>query len=140
MKHGDMRADDERTLRHERCGTGRGRALATAVALCVAGVLASGAHGSAEGSFSVRAVPVMTSDQFRVAGEVVARTESELTVVTRLSEVRTIQVTDDTAITKGGATLRLPDVMVGDKIDVTVARGGEGRLRAVTVTVRTGFE
>lgn len=88
----------------------------------------------------VSVVPVMTSDQFLVAGEVVARTESELTVVTRLSEVRTLQVSEDTAITKGGATLRLPDVMVGDKVNVTVSRGGEGRLRAVTVTVRTGFE
>jgi hypothetical protein len=86
----------------------------------------------------VAMVRALSSSDFMVAGQVTARTEIDFTILIRGSELRTVQVTDDTAIVKGGALIKLSDVMVGDKVTATLMRGGDGKLRAVNVTVSTG--
>lgn len=82
----------------------------------------------------------LTSNQFVLAGEVLARAETSLTIVSRGSEVTSVQVTRSTTITKGAETISLSDIAVGDKVDVTLMRGGDGNLQAVSVAVRTGYE
>lgn len=85
----------------------------------------------------VRPVPMMTSDQFLVNGEVSSRTDTDLTIL-QPAEGRTItvQIADDTAITRGAATIRVLDLRVGEKVSVTVAREANGRLVAAKVHVR----
>ncbi len=85
-------------------------------------------------------VPMITSSQFVVTGEVIARTEIDFTVLTRDSQLVRIQVNRDTSITKGAESLRLAELMVGDKVDVTLMRAGDGSLQATYVAVRTGYE
>lgn len=86
---------------------------------------------------SVRAV---TSSDFMVSGQVTARADTSFTILSRGSELRTVQVTEDTAIVRAGALIKLSDLVIGDKVDVTLMRGGDGKLRAVNVTVRMGTE
>lgn len=86
----------------------------------------------------VAMVRALSSSDFMVAGEVTARTEIDFTILVRGSELRTVQITDETAIVKGGALIKLSEVMVGDKVTATLMRGGDGKLRAVNVTVSTG--
>ena len=85
-------------------------------------------------------VRTVTSEQFVVAGEVAARTDLDFTIVDRSSELITVQVTENTAIVKGAATIKLSELAVGDKVTVTVMRGGDGKLQAVNVAVRVGNE
>jgi hypothetical protein len=86
----------------------------------------------------VAMVRALSSSDFLVTGEVTARTGIDFTILVRGSELRTVQVTEDTAIVKGGVLIKLADVMVGDKVTATLMRGGDGKLRAVNVTVSTG--
>jgi hypothetical protein len=88
----------------------------------------------------IAAIRAVTSTDFMVTGEVRTRTDTSFTILMRGSELRTVQVTEDTAIVKGGATIKLSDLAVGDKVHVTLMRGGDGKLRAVNVTVRLGSE
>lgn len=88
----------------------------------------------------VRLIPVINSSQFVVTGEVTARTETEFTVLSRTSQLTTLQVTEDTSIIKGAVTIRLADVSVGDKVSVTAERAPDGKMRAVSVSVRVGNE
>ena len=88
----------------------------------------------------VRFVPVVNSSQFVVTGEVTARTDTELTVLSRTSQLTTLQVTEDTAIVKGAVTIRIADVSVGDKVSATAERAPDGKMRAVSVSVRVGNE
>lgn len=83
---------------------------------------------------------VMTSSEFVVAGEVIARNEMGFTVLVRNSELTTVRVNRYTAIKKGAETIRLSDIMVGDKVSVRFMRSADGGMQAVNVAVRTGFE
>jgi hypothetical protein len=85
-------------------------------------------------------VRTVTSEQSMIAGEVTARTDLDFTILDRASELTTVQVTDGTVIVKGAVSIKLSDLAVGDKVTVTVTRGGDGKLQAVNVTVRVGNE
>jgi hypothetical protein len=85
-------------------------------------------------------VRTVTSEQFMIAGEVTARTDVDFTILDRTSEVTTVQVTENTAIVKGAASIKLSDLSVGDKVVVSVMRTGDGKLQAVNVAVRVGNE
>ena len=112
----------------------------------VGALLASGVTAFAVEGF--RRVPVprvamvqtVTSTDFMVVGEVTSRTETSFTILSRGSELRTVQVTEDTAIVRAGALIKLSELVIGDKITATLMRGGDGKLRAVNVTVRVGNE
>jgi hypothetical protein len=86
------------------------------------------------------AIPLMTSNQFLVNGEVTARTEADFTVVNAAGQVTTFLVTTDTSITKGGATIHLADLAVGDKVSVTAERAADGKLQAASVLVRVPYQ
>lgn len=83
-------------------------------------------------------MPAMTSEQFLVEGEVTARAETEFTVRQPAAGGRivTIQVSDQTTINRGAASIPLADLRVGEKVSVTVAWQANGRLIAVKVAVR----
>lgn len=85
-------------------------------------------------------VRTVTSEQFMIAGEVTARTDVDFTILDRTSEVTTVQVTENTAIVKGAASIKLSDLAVGDKVVVSVMRTGDGKLQAINVAVRVGNE
>ncbi len=87
-----------------------------------------------------RLIATISSNNFIVSGEVVRRTETDFTVLDRWSQLITIQVSPDTELKKAGALIRLSEMVIGEKITATVMRGGDGRLQAVTVTVRMGTE
>ncbi len=84
-------------------------------------------------------VPVITSNEFVLSGEVVSRSDVGFTLLGTGAQLTTVLVNPDTTITKGAVTIRLSDVMVGDKISVTVMRVADGSLQAVSVLVRTGY-
>lgn len=88
----------------------------------------------------VAMVQTVTSTDFMIVGEVTARTETSFTILSRGSELRTVQVTEDTAIVRAGALIKLSELVIGDKVTATLMRGGDGKLRAVNVTVRVGNE
>lgn len=80
---------------------------------------------------------LITSDQFLVNGEVSARTDTDLTVLKpTTAQATTIQVSDETIITRGAVTIHLRDLKVGDKVTVTAAREANGLLVAAKITVR----
>ncbi len=86
---------------------------------------------------AVRVVRVMTSDQFLVNGEVTARTDTDFTVFdAAAARTVTIQVSDETTITRGAANIPLGDLRIGEKVSVTVKREANGRLVATKVMVR----
>lgn len=89
---------------------------------------------------TLQPVAAVTSSEFVVVGEVIARSDTGLTLLSRGSELTTINVNRYTAIKKGAETIRLADVMVGDKVSVALTRGADGSYQAVNVAVRTGFE
>lgn len=89
---------------------------------------------------AVETTPVVTSHEYVVVGEVVARTDTGFTVLSRGSELRTIVINRYTSIKKGAETIALTDVQMGDSVSVTLRRAGNGQLQAVDVAVRTGFE
>ncbi len=107
-------------------------------------MLALGAAVGGEARAKVVQVPLprlatiqaVTSDQFMIQGEVVRRSENDLTVVVRNHEAVTMQVTQDTAILRGEETIRVGDLRPGEKVVANAIRGGEGRLLAVNVVVR----
>jgi hypothetical protein len=81
--------------------------------------------------------PLLTSDQFLVNGEVAAKSDADFSVRdTAAGQTVTIQVSDETAITRGAATIALADLKVGEKVAVTVMRSANGRLVATKVIVR----
>ncbi len=88
----------------------------------------------------VARVQAVTSTDFMVVGQVVSRTETSFTILSRGTELRTVQVTEDTAIVRAGALIKLSEIVIGDKVTATLMRGGDGKLRAVNVTVRVGNE
>ena len=106
------------------------------------GILIAAALAAGGVSLAQAAPPIamVTSREFVIRGEVTSRTPIELTLVTPESKVATIQVTDATAITKAGLTLKLSDIRVGDTVTATVMRDGADKLEAVRVTVRAGNE
>lgn len=85
-------------------------------------------------------VRTVTSEQFMIAGEVTARTDLDFTILDRSSELTTVQVTENTAIVKGAASIKLSELAVGDKVVVSVMRMADGKLQAVNVAVRVGNE
>ncbi len=117
------------------------KSLVVVGALVASGVVADAGEG-------FRRVPVprvamvhaVTSTDFMVVGEVTSRTETSFTILSRGSELRTVQVTEDTAIMRAGALIKLSELVIGDKVTATLMRGGDGKLRAVNVTVRVGNE
>jgi len=92
------------------------------------------------GPLPAKALPMMTSSQFLLNGEVSARTETDFTVVNKAGQTTTVLVTDDTTITKGAATIKLADLTVGDKVSVTVMRAADGKLQAAKVLVREPYD
>lgn len=114
--------------------------------IVVGALLASGAAAGAVEAFQrvpeprVARVQAVTSTDFMIVGEVVSRTETSFTILSRGSELRTVQVTEDTAIMRAGALIKLSELVIGDKVTATLMRGGDGKLRAVNVTVRVGNE
>lgn len=113
-------------------------ALAGLILALVAGVLA--AQTSRLNVPRVKYFAVITSSQFIVNGEVTERTEAGFTVLSRTSELTTLLVTEDTAITKAAATIKLRELAVGDQVSVTAMRSADGKLIAVNVVVRTPTE
>lgn len=118
--------------------------LVSGLLLVVAATIAAGADGRTAGagdaSAGMKATPIVTSHEFVIAGEVVARHELGFTVLSRGSELRTVVINRYTSIKKGAETIRLPDVRVGDTVTVTLRRAGDGQLQAVNVAVSTGYE
>jgi hypothetical protein len=114
--------------------------LRSFVSLVLAMVVAPISWASIESPAQDLAAPLITSSQFIVSGEVVGRTEVGLTVVDRNSQLTTVIVNQDTTITKGAESIKLSEVMVGDKVNITIQRGGDGKLQAVAVAVHTGYE
>lgn len=84
--------------------------------------------------------PMILSNEFILAGEVIARDDAGFTVLGVGSQLTVVQVSSETAILKGAESIRLAEIMVGDKVSATVMRGGDGSLQAVKVEVRTGYE
>lgn len=85
-------------------------------------------------------VRTVTSEQFQVSGEVTARSDENFTLLSRNAELITVRVTENTALLKGAASIKLSELFVGDKVTATLMRGGDGQLQAVNVTVRVGNE
>ncbi|ACB74977.1 hypothetical protein [Opitutus terrae] len=110
------------------------------LAFVVAALAASASATRAQTDAPRAATPVVTSHEFLLQGEVIARNELGFTVLSRGSELQMVRVSRTTSIKKGAETIRLADVMVGDKVSVTLKRGADGNLLAVDVAVRTGFE
>lgn len=81
-------------------------------------------------------IQAVASNQFMMQGEVVRRTDIDFTMIVRNTQVVTVQVTPETAIMRGAETIGVEDLRPGEKVVVSVMRGGEGRLLAVNVTVR----
>lgn len=110
---------------------------ATLSAVMLAGAISEArAQETINGQSSVS----VSTDRFVVAGEVTARSETGFTLLTKRSELMTVQVGRDTAIVKGAQTITLTEIKVGDKVSVTLRRTGDGSLQAVDVAVQTGFE
>lgn len=103
--------------------------------------LAGGAAAPAMPGWADTALePLILSNQFMVAGEVITRGEMAFTVLGSGAQLTTVYVNPDTAILKGAESIRLADVFVGDKVSAVVMRSADGTLQAVQVTVRTGYE
>jgi hypothetical protein len=114
--------------------------LTSCLALVLSGFASLHAQTSRLNVPRVRFVAAITSSQFIVNGEVTERNETGFTVLSRTSELTTVLVTEDTAITKGAVTIKLTDLAVGDKVSVTAMRSADGKLVAVSVAVRVGNE
>jgi hypothetical protein len=84
--------------------------------------------------------PLMLSNQFMVTGEVVTRGEMAFTVMGPGAQLTTVYVNPDTSILKGAETIQLADIFVGDKVTAVVMRSADGKLQAVKVDVKTGYE
>lgn len=73
---------------------------------------------------------VAVGDDDKVAGTVEAKSDDTVTV-----KGQTLHVNSATKITKDGASIKLGDINVGDKVTATTIKSTDGRLLAVTVEV-----
>lgn len=86
------------------------------------------------------ATPMLTSEQFVRVGEVVARTDRDFTLIDADSKLYTVAINSETVIRKGAATIKLSELVIGDRVKVTLMKGGDGALYAFEVLVRAPTE
>ena len=110
--------------------------------VCIAFATLGGATASTREASSGNAAPtpVLLSNEVVVTGEIVSRTDQGFVVLSNASVLVTVLVNADTSILKGAESIRLSDLMVGDKVSAKVMRTLDGGLQAVTVNVSTGYE